>query len=101
MTSVKKMQEEVFEKIRLRRKETKLHADEELNQNIHCTHNTASVRPGTAVLKTSRQAVCYQPKGSLTFSSSSMLQIIWAQVVKISTARERVRIPYTWKQVTV
>ena len=27
-----------------------------------------------------------------------MLQIIWAQVVKISTARERVRIPYTWEE---
>ena len=31
-------------------------------------------------------------RGALTFSSSSMLQIMWAQVVKISTARERVRI---------
>lgn len=37
-------------------------------------------------------------KASFTFSSSSMLQIIWAQVVKISTARERVRIPYTCKK---
>lgn len=34
----------------------------------------------------------------LTFSSSSMLQIIWAHVVKISTARERVRMPYTWEE---
>jgi len=39
-------------------------------------------------------------RGALTFSSSSMLQIMWAQVVKISTARERVRIPYTWERVT-
>lgn len=30
---------------------------------------------------------------ALTFSSSSMLQIIWAHVVKISTARDLVRIP--------
>lgn len=42
-----------------------------------------------------KHEVCYWPKGLLTFSSSSMLQIMWAQVVKISTARERVRIPYT------
>lgn len=35
-------------------------------------------------------------QGPATFSSSSMLQTMWAQAVKISTARERVRMPYTW-----
>lgn len=43
-------------------------------------------------------SVCRSDNGRrhATFSSSSMLQTMCAQVVKISTARERVRMPYTW-----
>lgn len=60
-------------------------------------------RHGCRAPNTSRQSAGQASDrggGALTFSSSSMLQTMWAQVVKISTARERVRTPYTWERVT-
>lgn len=97
-----------LEDIRHKQKETKLCTNENVTKMLNAT--LISVHSGTTEMKwvtamppmegikIFKHEVCYWPKGFLTFSNSSMLQIIWAQVVKISTARERVRIPYTWEK---
>ena len=85
------MQDKIPGKDRLKRKETQLHMDAHCIKSTAAAPNTPRQRPGQA---------SGHDRGALTFSSSSMLHIMWAQVVKISTARERVRIPYTWERVT-